>query len=270
MSSRGDHAQAVTVPEPRRLTAGELTVRIHDTDTAMGRDAAGTVAGVLREAIATRGSARVILATGNSQFPLMAALADEAEAHGIDWGRVTVFHMDEYVGIDADHPASFRRWMRERVVETFAPARMHYIDGNADPETECARYEALLRESPIDLTCMGIGENGHLAFNEPHEARFDDPRWTNVITLDETSRRQQVGEGHFPDLEAVPATAISLSIPALLSAGRVVVCAPEARKAAAVHATVHDEISTACPATVLRRVEQAILYLDADSAARLT
>src|SRR5699024_3736567 len=116
----------------------------------------------------------------------------------------------------------------------------------------------------------GIGENGHLAFNEPHVAKFDDQRWANVITLDETSRRQQVGEGHFPDLDAVPATAISLSIPALLSAAQVVVCAPEARKAAAVRATVNDEISTACPATVLRRTPQATLYLDGESAAELS
>ena len=236
----------------------------------MGRDAARALAAAVRGAIEARGSARVILATGNSQFPLMAALADNPDTYGVDWSKVTVFHMDEYVGIDADHTASFRRWMRERVVETFGPATMHYIDGNADPEAECARYEALLREAPIDLTCMGIGENGHLAFNEPYVAKFDDPRWTNVITLDETSRRQQVGEGHFPDLEAVPATAISLSIPALLSAEQIVVCAPESRKAAAVHATVHDEISTACPATILRRASQATLYLDSDSAAELS
>ncbi|HIT75393.1 MAG TPA: glucosamine-6-phosphate deaminase [Candidatus Avipropionibacterium avicola] len=261
---------AAQVDPVRTLTAGDLSVRAHTSAEAMGRDAARQVAEVLRATIAEKGSARAILATGNSQYPLMDALAAHREEYGIDWSKVTAFHMDEYVGIDADHTASFRRWMRERVEQRLGVGVMNYINGDSgDAEAECARYEALLREAPIDLTCMGIGENGHLAFNEPHVAKFDDPRWANVITLDETSRNQQVGEGHFPDFDAVPAEAISLSIPALLSASTVVVCVPEARKADAVHATLNDEISTACPGTILRRAPQATLYLDNESSARI-
>lgn len=258
------------IDEPRTLTAGALAVRIHPTAAEMGRDAARQVAQVLRTAIAEKGSARAILATGNSQFPLIEALADPEADWGVDWSKVTAFHMDEYVGIDDDHTASFRRWMRERVVGLLGVRDMNYIDGDApDAAVECDRYEALLKAAPIDLTCMGIGENGHLAFNEPHEADFDDPRWAKVITLEEKSRAQQVGEGHFPDIPSVPAQAISLTIPALLSAGTVVVCAPEARKAEAVRATVNDEISTDCPATVLRRNGHATLYLDAEAAGKL-
>lgn len=254
----------------RTFTAGDLAVRIDPSITAMGRDAAHQVAEVLRTAIAEKGSARAILATGNSQFPLIEALADPEAEWGVDWSKVTAFHMDEYVGIDAAHSASFRRWMKERVVGLLGVQEMNYIDGDApDPQAECARYEALLTAAPIDLTCMGIGENGHLAFNEPHEADFADPRWAKVITLEEKSRAQQVGEGHFPDIASVPAQAISLTIPALLSARTVVVCAPEERKADAVRATVHDEISTNCPATILRRNAHATLYLDPASASKL-
>ncbi len=254
----------------RTFTAGELKVRAADSAVAMGRDAADRVAEVLRTTIAEKGSARAILATGNSQYPLMDALAERADEYGIDWSKVTAFHMDEYVGIDDSHKASFRRWMRERVEGKLGVGVMNYINGDSgDAEAECARYEALLKEAPIDLTCMGIGENGHLAFNEPHVAKFDDERWANVITLDETSRNQQVGEGHFPNFDAVPAEAISLSIPALLSATHVVVCVPEARKAEAVHAALNDEISTACPATILRKAANATLYLDDESSAKV-
>lgn len=178
--------------------------------------------------------------------------------------------MDEYVGLPGDHPASFRRWIRERIEVPFRPTRVEYIDGGAaDPKAECARYEALLREGPLDLACMGIGENGHLAFNEPGDADFDDERLVRVITLQERSRSQQVGEGHFPDERSVPAQALTLTIPALVSARRVQVCVPERRKAAAVAATVNAEISPDCPATVLRRCRHARVYLDAEAAAGL-
>jgi glucosamine-6-phosphate deaminase len=152
----------------------------------------------------------------------------------------------------------------------FSPAVVHYIDGDqADPVAEARRYEELLRAAPIDLVCMGIGENGHIAFNEPYQADFDDPSWVRIITLDEKSRKQQVGEGHFPDIESVPETAISLTVPALLAPTHVQAAAPERRKAEAVRATLTDEISNACPATILRNKEHAVLFLDPASASLL-
>lgn len=247
------------------FTADALPVEVHDTEDAMGAAAAERAATVIRDAVAARGTARVVIATGNSQYAFTDALAQ----HDLPWEHVEVFHMDEYVGVDDTHPASFQRWIRERIAERYSPKAVHYISGEGDPEVEAARYEAELRSAPLDLVCMGIGENGHLAFNEPFEADFDDERWARIIELTPESQQQQVGEGHFPDLASVPKTAISLTIPALLSAAHVQVCAPEARKAAAVRATLTEEISNACPGTILRRSPQATLFLEPDSAALL-
>lgn len=247
--------------------AGSLTVRIFPTTEAMATAAALHTADVLRRAVADRGEARVIVATGNSQIAFITALASIA----VPWDRVTVFHMDEYVGIDDDHPASFQRWIRERVAEPMRPAHVEYIDGSvADVAAECDRYEAVLREAPIDLTCMGIGENGHLAFNEPGDADFDDARWVRQVKLTPQSLAQQVGEGHFPDLDSVPGTAISLTIPALLAARTVQVVTPERRKATAVRNTLTMDVGTGWPSTILRESPNAALFLDADSAGAST
>lgn len=254
----------MTAPKAE-FVAGALPVQIFDAPEAMGATAAHRAARVLNDAVAERGSARAILATGNSQFPFITALRDE----DVPWEKVTVFHMDEYVGVTSNHPASFQRWIRERVADTFHPAAVDYIDGMGNPQAECDRYEALLTAGPIDLVCMGIGENGHLAFNEPYESKFDDDRLVRIITLTEESRQQQVSEGHFPDIPSVPATAISLTIPALLNATAVQVCAPESRKAAAVRATIQDPVSNACPATILRETPHALLLLDTNSASQL-
>jgi glucosamine-6-phosphate deaminase len=177
--------------------------------------------------------------------------------------------MDEYVGIDDQHPASFQRWIRERVEHRCSPARVHYISGQGDPQAVADRYEQELRSAPLDLVCMGIGENGHLAFNEPGDADFGDPRWARVVRLTAESRRQQVDEGHFPDPSSVPELAISLTIPALLSAERVQVCVPERRKAQAVRAALTDKIGPLCPATILRGTPYARLLLEPESAALL-
>jgi glucosamine-6-phosphate deaminase len=251
----------------RLVRAGSLPVAIHTTTAEMAAAAAQHTAQVLRQAVEQRGSARVIMATGNSQLAFVAALPGQ----DIPWNKITVFHMDEYIGVDDRHPASFRKWIRERIAEPFTPARVEYIDGTAeDVEAECARYETLLREAPIDLTCMGIGENGHLAFNEPGEADFDDPRWVRVVRLTQRSIEQQIGEGHFADRSSVPATAISLTIPALLASESVQVVTPEARKAQAVRSTLTLEPTTDWPSTILRRNSHARLFLDAESAAEST
>lgn len=246
---------------------GQLRVQVHPNESAMGRAAAAGAAAAIKQALTINGEARIVMATGNSQYAFVDALTDES----IDWSAVTVFHMDEYIGIDADHPASFQRWIRERIEKRFRPRMTEYIRGESDrPEAEAARYEDLLRDAPLDLVCMGIGENGHLAFNEPGMADFNDDRWARVVTLSETSRRQQVGEGHFPDLASVPKKAISLTVPALLSAGRVQVCVPEARKAKIVHEAMTAEISNACPATILRTRTNAALFLEPWSAELLS
>jgi len=208
-----------------------------------------------------------MFASGNSQFAFLAALTTSAE---VPWSKVIGFHMDEYVGMDDTHSASFARYMRERIIDVAHPQAFHCIDGTAHPSVECVRYSELLRAHPLDLTCLGIGENGHLAFNDPPFAEFDDPLDVKEITLDDASRRQQVGEGHFADLTDVPRTAMTVTIPALLRARRVLAVVPEARKADAVARALHGPVTPDCPASILRRTPHATLYLDRDSAARVS
>jgi len=244
-----------------------LHVAVFDDLPSLARAAAADAAAELRSAVADRGEASVMLATGNSQ---LAFLAELVQIGDIPWNRVRAFHMDEYVGLPATHPASFQRYMRERVAAKLPVKEFHYLNGDTgDARAEAHRYEELLRAHPLDLTCCGIGENGHLAFNDPPVADFDDPRTVKVVPLDPASRQQQVGEGHFATLDVVPTHAITVTIPALVSARRVLAIVPEARKAAPVHAALYGPISTACPASFLRRQQHATLYLDAESAAGL-
>ena len=251
----------------RSFKVDSLPVRVYSSLPALADAAATEVNDYLRDALARQGQARVILATGNSQLRFLALLAGLG---GVDWSRVTLFHMDEYLGLPADHSACFRRYMRERVESVLSPRQFHYIQGDApDAEKECARYAALLREQPIDLCCLGVGENGHLAFNDPHVADFDDPRDVRIVEMDLACRRQQVGEGHFPNIEAMPQHAITLTLPMLCAARKLVCLCPETRKAAVVKAMLGGPISTACPATILRRQPHALLLLDDDSASLL-
>ena len=252
----------------RELHVEALTVRVDRDLAEMARDAAAAAALALRTAIAERGEANVMLATGNSQ---LAFLAELVEVPGIAWESVRAFHMDEYVGLPPTHPASFQRYMRERVAARLPVREFHYLAGDApDPEAEATRYETLLRAHPLDLCCAGIGENGHLAFNDPPVADFDDPRDVKVVALEPESRRQQVGEGHFATIDDVPTHAITVTIPALLRARRVLVIVPESRKAVPVRDALEGPVTTACPASVLRRQPNATLYLDADSSALLS
>jgi glucosamine-6-phosphate deaminase len=249
------------------VKVGELTVVIGDDRGEMARAAAADAATAIRDAIAARGAANVMLATGNSQLEFLAELVKIPD---IGWAHVTAFHMDEYVGLSPEHPASFQRYMRERVASKLPVEAFHYLQGDtADAEAEARRYEELLRAHPLDLCCCGIGENGHLAFNDPPVADFDDPRDVKIVKLEPASRNQQVGEGHFASIDEVPTEAITVTIPALLRARRVLVIVPEARKAEPVRHTLRDPISTACPATILRRQPHATLYLDYESSALL-
>lgn len=244
-----------------------LPVRVYASQAAMSEAVATDVHAYLRERLEQQGSAAVILATGNSQIQFLARLV---ALGGVDWSRVTLFHMDEYLGIRADHRASFRRYLRERVESLVHPKVFHFLEGDADlPLDEIDRYTRLLRAQTIDLCCLGIGENGHIAFNDPPVARFDDPHWVKLVKLDDACKMQQVREGHFPSLEAVPPYALTLTIPALCAAQKMVCIAPESRKAQAIHDALKGPVATACPASFLRRQAQCTLYLDTDSAARL-
>ena len=244
----------------------DLDVHVHADLVGLATDAAQDATDAIGRAVAARGSANVMIATGNSQLAFLEVLTGRAD---VPWSKVTVFHMDEYVGMGADHPASFARYITERVVDQVHPAAAHLIDGTNAVAHEIARYTDLLSRHPLDLTCLGIGENGHLAFNDPPVADFDDPADVKEVELDAACRAQQVGEGHFPDLEAVPRTAITLTIPALLRAARVLAIVPERRKAAAVRAALTGPVTTECPASILRRTPHATLYLDEESAALL-
>jgi len=245
-----------------------LQVQVFPNRNRLGSAAAGQAARLLRDALQQQGSARIIVASAPSQNELLAGLV---AAPGIDWGRVTVFHMDEYVGLPAAHPASFRHYQEQHLLAHVIPATFHGIRGEApDPDAECARYASLLAEGPIDLVCLGIGENGHIAFNDPPVADFDDPRKTKVVELDGICRQQQVNDGCFPDLDSVPQQAITLTCPALMS-GRSLVCVvPGPRKASAVAATLRGSISTACPASILRSHPSATLFVDDDAFGAMT
>ena len=242
-------------------------VRVYASLDALGAAAARQAAGVIQDAITQSGRARIVIATGNSQLALIDALV---RRQGVEWNKVDVFHMDEYVGISRDHPASFRKWIRNRVEEKVHPGSMEYLEGDApDLEAEMARYARLLFAGPIDLAFVGIGENGHIAFNDPAVADFEDLLTVKRVLLDEDCRRQQVGEGHFANMDAVPREALTLTCPALFRAQSWICSVPEARKAKAVRGALEGPISTACPGSLVRTHPNATVYLDTESSALL-
>lgn len=259
----------MTQPKPIKTAKyDQLPVAIYESNEALGQAAAQEARRIITAAIAQRGAANIILATGNSQLTFLTALRQVGD---IDWSKVTVFHMDEYLGIAPDHPASFPQFLRRHFLGFVKPGLFYPVPGQPDDvEQACRDYEALLRAHPADLVAMGFGENGHLAFNDPPYALFEDPVWVKVIELAEASRRQQVGEGHFATLDDVPKKAITLTIPALLAPQHILCIVPEARKAEAVRACLTEPVSEARPGSILRRVAHARLYLDRDSAAQLT
>ena len=248
------------------LTIGRALVSIHASADALAEAAAAQAVEAIRAALATRGTANVMLATGNSQLAFLAELV----RLDVEWSAVRAFHMDEYVGMSPGHAASFQRYMRDRVAAVVTLGAFHYLYGDApDPQVEAERYAALLVDHPLDLCVLGVGENGHLAFNDPPVADFDDPLAVKVVALDELCRRQQVGEGHFASFADVPTRAITVTIPALLAARRVIAIVPEARKAGPVRAALRGPVTTACPASILRTRGDVSIHLDTASAARL-
>ena len=253
--------------EPTVGDYGPAPVFVHADVAAMARAAADEAAAILRHAVGARGVAHAMFATGNSQLAFIEALVQHTA--DVPWADVVVFHMDEYVGLGPDHPASFQRWIRQRIVEPAGPRAAHYVHGLGDADVAAARYAKLLAEHPLDLCCLGVGENGHLAFNDPGVADFDDPLDVKVVELDEACRRQQVNEGHFADVAAVPTHAVTVTVPALLRAARVMAVVPESRKAEPVFAALTGPVSTQCPASVLRTMPHVTVHLEPASALRL-
>jgi glucosamine-6-phosphate deaminase len=246
-----------------------IDVRVYPDGKSLGAAAAQDVAATLQQTLGERGRAMAVFATGASQFDFLAALRG---TEAIDWQRVEAFHLDEYVGMAADHPASFRRYLREHLFDAVQPGAVHLLAGDTDdPQAECNRYGRLLAETgPPDIACIGIGENGHIAFNDPPVADLEDPAMVKVVELDEACRRQQAGEGWFDTIDDVPRHALTQTIPAIMAARTISCVVPDRRKAEAVRNALEGPVATACPASVLRRHGRAILYLDEESASLLT
>lgn len=252
--------------EIKQFKKENLTVRIFTDEASAGKGSADFVAKHLNYAIRAKGHANLILATGASQFAFIEAI----KTLPVDWSKITVFHLDEYRDLPETHPASFRKYLKERILDEVKPYQVNYIHGDAkDIEREIARYEELLKAAKIDVACIGIGENGHIAFNDPEVADFNDPQLVKIVQLDDVSRRQQLGEGWFPTLEEVPREAVSLTIPAIMRCNVISCMVPDKRKANAVYNTLNAEITTACPATILRRHPYTVLFLDGNSASQL-
>ena len=244
----------------------ELTVHIAESNDALGAAVAESFARAARAALTRRPEIAVILATGNSQLSFATALRERDD---IEWSRITIMHMDEYLGMSEDHTASFRRWMKENIVAHVSPKAFEGVMGDHVPvEEELHRYSELLRNLDPAITVMGIGENGHLAFNDP-PADFTAAELIKIVDMDEASRNQQVGEGHFASLSVTPSQALSLTIPTLLRPETVLVGTPEARKAKAVKAALEGPITPNCPASILRKQSHAQLFLDHESSALL-
>ena len=238
-----------------------LEVRQYPDRASLGVAAARGVAA----AIAARGEARAVFACAPSQDEFLAALI----AQSVDWAKVTVFHMDEYAGLPEGHPASFRSYLRGHLLAHIAARAVHLIRAEADAAGETARYAALLAERPLDLVCLGIGENGHLAFNDPPVADFADPALVKLVALDDACRRQQVHDGCFRALDDVPTHALTLTIPALFCAREISCVVPGGRKAQAVRDALLGPIAPSCPASILRTHPRAVLHLDEAAASLL-
>lgn len=251
-----------------RFKKDKLNVVIADTAQEMGKIAAEAIASDLRNIVKEKGYARVMFAAAPSQDTTLAALIEKKD---IPWDKIIAFHMDEYIGITDDKPQSFRNYLKRSIFSKVPLQQINYIKGDAkDPEEESLEYGELLEKEPLDLIVLGVGENGHIAFNDPPEARFDDEQPVRIIKLSSKSRKQQVNDGCFSKLDDVPSTAITVTIPVFLKASYLHCVVPNSRKAEAIKMVVEGPISESCPASVLRTHDKAILYLDKESASLLS
>lgn len=244
----------------------KLPVKVYADRTAMGEAAASDVMNKINELLMKQDFVNIIFAAAPSQNEFLAALTKSSAI----WSRVRAFHMDEYIGLRADAPQGFGNFLKEKIFGKLPFAAIHYINGNtAAPEEVCKRYADLLMQFPVDIVCMGIGENGHLAFNDPPVADFNDEQLVKIVELDQACRQQQVNDGCFATINEVPKNAITLTIPALMAAKYIYCMVPGATKAEAVFNTLNQDVVEQYPSTILRRHDNAILYLDALSSGNL-
>ncbi len=241
-----------------------MKVFIHKSRVEMGQAAARKGAELIRKAIREKGSATIIVATGASQFEMLSELTETR----VDWSRVTAFHLDEYIGIPLSHPASFRKYLKERFVDLIPLKEFHYIDGEADTGTERKRLNRLIEKQEVDVAFIGIGENAHLAFNDP-PADFQTEEPYLTVNLDMACRNQQYQEGWFPSIEEVPETAISMSVQQILKSSQIICTVPDKRKAEAVKYALENEVSPEYPASILKNHKQTLMFLDKESSSLL-
>lgn len=243
-----------------------MDIEIKNDPPALGKAAGAQAADLIRQAIELKGQANIILATGTSQFETLNQLINEK---GIDWSKVVMFHLDEYIGLPDTHPASFRKYLKERFLEKVQPLKAaHLINGETNPQAECVWLGDLITQFPIDVALVGIGENGHLAFNDP-PADFDTEEPYIIVDLDDACRRQQYGEGWFKEVDDVPHQAISMSIRQIMKSKAIICSVPDERKSTAVKNCVENGVTNIFPASILQRHHQCTLYLDKGSAKKI-
>lgn len=250
--------------ETKRFNIEELSVYVYDTRGEMGLAAAKDVEERINRIISEKGEATVVFAAAPSQNDLLAALLDA----DVDWTKVRALHMDEYIGLPENHDAGFGNFLRRAIFDKLPFMEIHFLyNDKNDPEEICAQYAQLMEKYPPDLILLGVGENGHLAFNDPAVADFNDPKAVKIVELDDVCRMQQVNDGCFAQLDDVPKTAITLTMSAILNTKEAIAVVPGKNKAQAIQKMLHGEITTDCPASILRTKKNAALYLDKDSAA---
>ena len=247
----------------RTFTKDKLEVRTYDSRAEMGRAAAVDIAACIHKLLEVKDEINIIFAAAPSQNEVLASLVSDKS---IQWERINAFHMDEYVGISTEAPQGFAQFLRRAIFDKVPFKSVNLIDCTAEPNLEAERYSELLRKYPTDIVCMGIGENGHIAFNDPHVADFNDPKAVKVVDLDDVCRMQQVHDGCFPTIDDVPKYALTLTVPTLMSAKCLICTVPAPTKANAVKAMLYGEYGEVCPATALRYHDNAKMYLDNDSA----
>lgn len=250
----------------RTFKADKLSVNIYDTRKNMGAAAAADIAACIKELLGRKSEIYMIFAAAPSQNEMLEALIADKE---IEWNRVHALHMDEYVNLPSDAPQGFGNFLRRAIFDRVPFASVNLIGTDADSEATCRRYDALLAANKVDIVCMGIGENGHIAFNDPHVADFNDPCRIKKVDLDQKCRQQQVNDGCFQTIDQVPTHALTLTIPTLYNVANIFCVVPAATKAEAVKNTVNGPVSEICPASILRTHDNAVLYTDSDSASLL-
>jgi glucosamine-6-phosphate deaminase len=246
--------------------ADQLQVKIYETRQDMGAAAGQAVANKMRSLLASQDRVSMVFAAAPSQNEFLDALT---AAEGIDWSRVTAFHLDEYIGLPAGAPQRFAKYLEDHLFGRVTFGKIHLIDVTAESEAECERYTALLKANPLDIACVGIGENGHLAFNDPPVADFSDPKTVKVVELDQVCRQQQVNDGCFPHIDAVPTHALTMTVPAIMEAKEIHCIVPGPTKAEAVERTINGPIATSCPASIMRKHASATLYIDRAAGAKI-